>query len=166
VNPAADLPITVAIGSTFEYTFGNATGVGTGGQSIAGMLLYPFASGYSVWAGDMPESNPGDAPSGSPLYANDSGVTLPIGTSTSATVVVPVYPLVLNGAGATATEVDGGGYPYLLGPSTGMPLGQYLITTFAATLYVWITPTGTCSSPTQLVTPCATPSTNQITLTG
>jgi hypothetical protein len=163
VNPAADLPITVAnpgVGPTGQYTFGNST------QSIAQMLLYPFTSGYSVWAGDMPESNPGDAPSGSPIYTPDSGVTLPIGTSTSATVVVPVYPLVVNVAGATtATEVDGGGASYSLGgaPGAGMPLGQYQITPSATSLYVWITPTGTCSSPTQLVTPCATPSTNPIT---
>jgi hypothetical protein len=158
VTPAADLPITVSnpgVGPTGQYTFGNAT------QNIAQMLLYPFTSGYSVWAGDMPESNPGDAPSGTPIYTPNSGVNLPIGTSTSATVVVPVYPLVDNAPGATATEVDGDGAGYSLGTTgAGLPLGQYQIT---PSLYVWITPTGTCSSPTELVTPCGTPSTNPIT---
>jgi hypothetical protein len=141
------------------------------------MLLYPFSSGYSVWSGDMPESNPGDAPSGTPVYPSDSAVTLPIGTSTSATVVIPVYPLALKVVSGstvpTATETDGAGYPYSLKPlsggvsSTGMPLGQYHITAtgMTAALYVWITPIGTCSSPTQLTAPCPSPVATQITVT-
>jgi hypothetical protein len=152
--PFADLPVTVAnsgIGPTGQYTFGNTN------QSIAqlGMLLYPFASGYSVWAGEMPESNPGAAPSGSPLYAPDSGVAPLIGTSTSATVVVPVYPLDLTVSGnTTATEVDGAGYGYALNlagsaSNTGMPLGQYEITPSATPLYVWITPSGICKASAQ-----------------
>jgi hypothetical protein len=178
-TPLTAVPITVAnpgVGPTGQYTFGSNT------QSTAQMLLYPFASGYSVWSGEMPESNPGDAPSGSPLYAPDSGVTLPIGTSTTATVVVPVYPLDLKVTGPnspTATETDGAAYSYTPNPpisgvsSTGMPLGQYKITATGMTLpwptqfYVWITPTGICESQTQLSlpSPCSHPAPDPIPVT-
>jgi hypothetical protein len=173
--PLSDLPITVAnpgVGPTGQYTFGSNS------LSTTQMLLYPFASGYSIWSGDMVESNPGDAPSGLPIYAPDSAVTLPITVgSITASVLVPVYPLslkIVSGATTpTATEIDGAAYVYTLNPdtlgtsATGMPLGQYQINApgMVGSLFVWITPTGTCSSPTQLTVLCPSPSTAQITVT-
>jgi hypothetical protein len=169
--PLGDVPLTVAnsgVGPTGQYTFGSNT------QSTASMLLYPFTSGYSVWSGDMPESNPGDAPSGSPIYSPDSAVTLPITIGEAPTnVVIPVYPLNLKITGGTtvptATEIDGAAYTYTLnalssGVSlTGVPLGEYEIVAGPTTLWVWVTPTGTCTAAAQLTT-CPSPSPTQISV--
>jgi hypothetical protein len=174
VAPLSDLPITVAnpgVGPTGQYTFGSNS------LNTTQMLLYPFTSGYSIWSGDMVESNPGDAPSGTPIYAPDSAVTLPITLlSTTASVIVPVYPLnltvTLGSATPTATEIDGAAYVYTLNPvsggtsATGIPLGQYQINapSMVGSLFVWITPTGTCQSASQL-TVCSSITTPVITVT-
>lgn len=166
--PVASVPVSVgngALPNNGQFTFG------TGTTQVSSMLLYPYSSGYSVWAGDMPESNPGFIQTGATqqLYPGDSAVTLPIGTSTTASVTIPVYPLTLKvsspvgGAALNAVEVDGGRYSFPLNAlnsssisSSGLPLGQYEVTasgaSLSAPLFVWITPTGVCQSATQMTT--------------
>jgi hypothetical protein len=158
VAAAADLPMSVLnaqIPPSGKFAFGTAT------QSISSVLLYPFASGYSVFAGDQPESNPGYLSGGLPAYGSDTAVTLPISSAVStATVTVPVYPLTINvssgTATPTATETDGAAYTFTLnsvvgGKSvSGVPLGQFQIQAagMVGTQYVWMTPTGICHQAT------------------
>jgi len=172
--PDASLPVTFANPSlpNGQYTFGS------GSSAVPAELLYPFANGYSVFAGDMSQSNPGYVPlippgnttqlySGSP---SPSPVSLSVTSQQSASIKVPVYDLSLKvsgaiaGASLTATEQGGSSLAYTLNPpnlvsglsDTGMPLGQFLLSAsngLAGTPYVWITPSGVYQSSTQMSKP-------------
>lgn len=170
---------------------GNATAAG--GFSYAApqvALLYPGPTvagttpNYSIWAGDQADSSPTyQAPStGTPVYGTDLPTTFQSLASGSGTLNVSVYPLVLNvtlGSGhgtvssLTAADVSGGDTFTLNGTSgtvsTGLPLGQFVISATGTgnvsfNLYVWIFPTGVCSSSSVISLPC-TPSTSTIPVT-
>jgi Tfp pilus assembly protein PilV len=168
VPAVSDMPITVQSSGILpngQYIFGDGT------SAVTSMLLYPFASGYSLWAGDMPESDPSYVPNGAttPLYSPppNTVVTLPITSATTAAVTLPVYPLTIStlaGSVLTATEVDGSGYTYDLTPpspagtsATGLGLGQYQVTSslagVASNIFVWITPSGVYYSATEMNAP-------------
>jgi prepilin-type N-terminal cleavage/methylation domain-containing protein len=167
VLPASDIPVTVAssgIVPNGQFTFGNAS------TPVTSMLLYPFASGYSLWSGDAPDSDPSYVPAGenppTPLYANGAASTLSVSPGGAQSLVVPVYPLSVSApAGSTpsATEVGGAGYSYALNAppaaggdsSTGLPLGQYAVSAggSATPVYVWITPSGCYESSSEMNTP-------------
>jgi hypothetical protein len=128
--------------STQACTLGNANpasavaAVSTSGQNL---YLYPYSDGYSsVYAGDMPESNPlavSSATSGLPYYFSSSypqptastpplPVTTPSVTNTTEpSITVPLFyvPIQVNCSGLTSghsltgltfTEVDGASISY------------------------------------------------------
>jgi hypothetical protein len=163
VAPATGMPIT--IGNSHLKPVGWIS-TAPGATSLGG--IYPWSDGFSTWAGDCEESDPqGTDVNGQPLYP---GATLPppIDAPPGGTVSAPVGLNTLlvsvtdktTGnpiSGATLSAVEDGtgctGHTYGMTTtdstgtsSTGMPLGQFLITVTlgsrTASVYVWITPSG------------------------
>jgi hypothetical protein len=160
-------------------------GTATGGFSYATpqlALLYPGPTvtgttpNYSIWAGDQSDSIPTyqDA-NGDAVYPSDLPTTFQSLPSGSGTLSVPVYPLVLTVtlgsghgtvSGLTAADAGGGDTFALNGTSgtvsTGLPLGQFQIAAtgtgnVSVSLYVWVFPTGVCTSSSVITTlPCTT----------
>jgi hypothetical protein len=156
-------------------------------------LLYPgptvsgASPNYSVWAGDQDDSIPTYEVNGSAVYGSDIPTAFQSLPSGVGQVTVPVYPLALkltipSGTVSTMTAADaGGGDTFTLNSTsgssylnngtsaTGLPLGQFQIqatgTGVSVNLYVWILPSGVCSSTTQMATPCSTPTTSPIAVT-
>ncbi len=96
--PPSNLPMTVANTSLIP----NGTRIFTGGlTSLA--PLYPYTNGYSVWAGDCPDSNPHALnKTGGSLYPAASGatnVTAGAGQTASGTVALSTLNLTVQTAG-------------------------------------------------------------------
>lgn len=166
-----DIPVSVGNGllSNSYYTFGSGAS-----PTPSSMLLFPYPTGYSVWAGDSVQASAG--------YSGYGGTqqppTISVSAGGSGTVVVPVFNLAVNvssyqsGSDITATEVAGSGTTYDLNSAGGsnfdggLPLGQYELGTTGAALtsttYVWVTPTGVCTSSSVMSTPCSSPSTSPV----
>lgn len=167
--PAADIPVTVgnsAITGGF-YAFGDQPSTAT----PASVLLYPYTTGYSVWAGDSIQASPGWV--GYTAALNGNPVTISVSSNGNGTVNVPVYRLAVSGAGGPVTAIAqaGVGLSYSLLPSggnyaAGLPLGQYELevngTPCSPDPYVWITPAGWIASPTATATPSGAPSTGTV----
>jgi type II secretory pathway pseudopilin PulG len=167
------VPITVdnsGLGGSDTYVFTNVPRGGT-------MYLFPYASTYTVWAGDQTTSNPAAICGASSCYPGAAAAASVAATEEgSSTVTIPLYSLALQQSGGatatalTATDVLSPGTVYnltapLLGASgTGLPLGQYLINSVPAK-YIWLTPTGMCASSSQLATPCGSPSNTPVGVT-
>jgi hypothetical protein len=180
----ADLPVTFGNSSlpNGQYTFGSGTTAIGGGTEY----LYPD-SAYDVWSGDMAQSSPGALVTASSnfVYAGPTGTQTPapvvmsVSGTTPESVSVPTYSLNIQVAGTgycseqlTATEQSGAALAYLLNfarssgsgwlSTSGMPLGQYLLSASGGTcsglnsiggLYVWITPTGVYQAGSEMTTP-------------
>ncbi|MGH9291618.1 MAG: hypothetical protein ACRDZ6_02395 [Acidimicrobiales bacterium] len=193
VAPAAYLPISVE-SSTLECSaIGQGTcvlgnGTSTGGFSSVSpystALLFPGPSttpDYSAWAGDQADSSPGSG-----FYPSDVATSFTATSGVPLNLTLPVYPLSLtltvkSDAGTltslTATDAPSGDTVTLNSPSggtsaTGMPLGQFelsAVTTGTSSTvspaYVWVLPTGVCSSTTVMTQPCASPSVSSVAVT-
>lgn len=179
ILPAAYLPISVEASdllcSNQICPLGNATNAGGFSSSTAQTaLLFPGPSttpNYSIWAGNAADSDPG--------YDNDYGTDVPTSAtvgSSSLTVTLPVYPLTLTNItgtpSLTAQDVTGGSVITLNAVSggksaTGLPLGQFEIFQNGSqtpSVYVWITPSGVCSSSSQITSICSSPSTGSVAI--
>jgi prepilin-type N-terminal cleavage/methylation domain-containing protein len=103
---AVNLPITVAnsgLAGTGTYLLPNGT---------AGSSVYPYSSGYTIWAGRCPEANPDAVTSStSPLYpvgvTNNAPAPTTVATPAgqTATASVPLYPLTINFTDAASKPV-------------------------------------------------------------
>lgn len=103
---AMNLPITVAnsgLAGTGTYLLPNGT---------AGSSVYPYSSGYSIWAGRCPEANPDAVTSStSPLYTvgvtNNAPAPTTVATRAgqTATASVPLYPLSISFKDSAALPV-------------------------------------------------------------
>jgi prepilin-type N-terminal cleavage/methylation domain-containing protein len=157
ISPAADLPLTVQevpelTGPNNTFSF-DGLNVGTTGVSISSIQLYPY-SAYLCWSGDTLDS--------APTYY--TGGPAPVGvdaTMASPSLSLPVYPIVIKPTGVTS------GYTFIatenLSPqhainlnalttgatpesSSGIPLGQYKLTTSTGAAvspaWFWVTPSG------------------------
>lgn len=152
-------------------------------------LLFPGSAvtgttpNYSIWAGDAADSSPTYLDSsGDDVYGSATPTTFQAVANGSGILTVPVYPLTLtvtlgSGHGSvssyTASDVGGGETFTLNGTgatvATGLPLGQFQIQAtgtgnVSMSLYVWIFPTGECSSSSLMTSPC-TPSGSAIPVT-
>jgi hypothetical protein len=102
----SNLPITIAnsgLAGTGTYLLPNGT---------TGSPVYPYSSGYSIWAGRCPEANPGAITTGNtPLYPVPPSGNAPAPTTVStvaaqnATASVPLYPLTINVTDAASKPV-------------------------------------------------------------
>ncbi len=134
--------------------------------------IYPFPSGYTLWAGDCEENDPqGVDSSGVALYPGAPSLTpvavSPGGSSTVSVALPPITVSVTSSgtpvSGATLTAgADGSGCPSDTltmttttgaGTSvTGMPYGHFAITATAGskhgTVTVWIKPSGVVNAST------------------
>ena len=173
---------------------GTSTGAfNTSSASAQPALLFPgptvtgASPNYSAWAGDQADSIPTFSVNGSAAYGTDTPTVFQSQPNGSGTLTLPVYPLSLtltipSGTVSAMTAADaGGGDTFALNPTsgtlsnggtsaTGLPIGQFHIQgTWSAgvfpTLYVWILPSGVCSSTTEMTAPCTTPTTSAIAVT-
>jgi len=142
------------------------------------MYLFPYTTAYGAWAGDMAQSNPAATCGAVACYPGAAAAPAIDATAgTASSVSLPLYDLALAQSGAakttqlTATDAASPGTVFQLSaPSgtgasaTGMPLGQYLIDS-SPVKYVWVTPTGMCSSATLMATTCGSPSFTAVTVT-
>ena len=168
VAPVKDAPITVA--STQAPSPGSFV-LGNGTSEVSGVELFPYSTGYSLWAGDAADANPLYSVSGTRTYGSANPTTLMTVAGQTPTVSLPVYPLTVSVSnpsactGAlTATETQGQEITYTLNAlssgtsATGMPLGQYVLgansgCSLSSTVYVWVTPTGIYSSSSEMTKP-------------
>lgn len=139
---------------------------------------------YQAWVGDEADSIPDDGDYGTATPTSFQALS---GTVTS--VTLPVYPLVLGVTvksdagtltGMTASDAGGGDTLTLngtfpsktpTGVATGLPLGQFQLAAAGngtneavSPAYVWITPSGVCTSTTSMSS-CSSPSTTSIPVT-
>lgn len=162
--PAADIPVTVGNSSLTNgfYAFGDQPNTAT----PASILLYPYTTGYSVWAGDSIQASPGWV--GYTSAQNSNPVTISVTPNGNGTVNVPVYDLDVKGTSGPVTAVaqNGSGLSYTLPPSpggygAGLPLGQYELEVGGSACgpkpYVWVTPSGWIASPNASGTPSGPP---------
>lgn len=141
-----------------------------GSTAISSVSLWPY-NDYGIWAGATSDSNPSYTVGATAVYGGDAPVPYDATASPPATMApLPVYPVILStaappaGEALAATEVSSPSesiplYPYAgAKSSTGLPLGQYRLVATAglpvtSPLFIWVTPTGTWTSPTQMTTP-------------
>lgn len=166
VPPPPVLPVTA---SASEMP-ANAVFDTAGNGAISSISLWPYVD-YGIWAGDTNDSSPGDTVGGTPVYSGDAPVAYDAAISPPPSMPpLPVYPVVLStaappaGEALSAQEVTTPGesiplYAYSgTTSSTGLPLGQYRLVATAglpvvSPQYIWVTPTGTWTSPTQMTSP-------------
>jgi hypothetical protein len=194
VAPAAEVPISVESPTLLCSTLAAEICVLPNLASESGLssttpqtaLLFPgpsTAPNYSAWAGDQADSEPFYVDgSGTTDYPGDVATSFTAGSASSLSITLPVYPLSLSVTGSpttlTATDAAGGDtitlQPVVSGKSaTGLPLGQFALSATTASgaasvspAYVWITPTGQCSSSQLMLTPSnGTCSTSPIAVT-
>jgi Tfp pilus assembly protein PilV len=142
MTPATNVPIGIA--NTSLQPFGAYT-YAAGTTSLT--PLFPYASGYTVFAGNCTDSNPvGLDGSGNPFYANPGTVATDVTAGGTAATTVPLYDLpvqVVDGAGnpvagATITASETTGYPSpntavcMNGGATGTPPTYGLVPSDAA----------------------------------
>jgi len=173
------IPVTVdnsGLGGSDTYVFGGGTFGGypsTGGN----MYLFPYASAYTAWAGDQTTSNPAASCGAVSCYPGAAAAPSVAAIAGGSSVVsLPLYDLVLHQSGAaasTALTAQDAAAPAtiynLKAPSagtssTGLPLGQYIIDS-SPVEYIWLTPTGMCSSASLMATTCASPSSTPVAVT-
>ena len=168
---AAGIPVSVV--NADISTTDNAYTFGSGTTTPTSMLLYPYSSGYSVFAGDAVQSEAGWTG-----YGSNSGsmVAIDVTSGGSGAISVPVYDVSVSTTSAApiyAVEQGGAGYKYQLTSqggniySAGLPLGQYELESGSTPLtpspFVWVTPNGWFASATSSSTPpTGTPSTGNI----
>jgi Tfp pilus assembly protein PilV len=149
ILPASNLPVTAVSTSLSTGSFPFDT-FSVGGATINSVSLYPY-SNYTLYAGDTADSNPNDTVSGVTIYPTaQPAASVNISAVTAAKLYV--YPVMLKTAQPLiATEVHSPGETVNLNwlltiSNTGLPLGQYALTTTggvaASPPNIWVTPTG------------------------
>jgi prepilin-type N-terminal cleavage/methylation domain-containing protein len=110
------LPVTVSNSSLTAVPGNPNSGTGTytfpgGTSSVASETLtplWPYSSGYSVFAGHCPEANPAAVDQyGTPLYSGITAPTALVTANQTATVDVPLYPLTVNVTSSSGQPVSG-----------------------------------------------------------
>jgi Tfp pilus assembly protein PilV len=163
IPAASGLPITAASSSLTANSFTFDT---QGATTINSISLYPY-SNYTLYAGDTADSNPNFTVGVTGVYPTAQP---PVGVNATVAVspvTLTAYPVVLTTAQAlTATEAHSPSEtvnlnPLLLGvSSTGLPLGQYTLSTGAGPTNwpdIWVTPTGVYYGTSVATTPSALP---------
>ena len=125
--PAAVLPDGIAV-TVFNgnLTVGTRSFPGTGTTRTVGPL-FPYTSGYQVWAGDCADADPGSHPGGSrdPALPADPGGSSP-GSAALAAVDVTVQD-------GTGTPVPGARVQGVHAAASGCPAGETLTSAAAVT---------------------------------
>jgi Tfp pilus assembly protein PilV len=179
-SPASNMMLSVANTGLQPYgQFSFATSAYTGGTVVASPNLFPYASGYTLYAGNCTDNNPlGKDTNRNLFYPSAAPVPISVtpGNTTTAAGPVPLYPVTLHVQNSsavpvvttpTASETTTFAAPYgavcTNGTATGIAPTLGLVTTNATGDSVTALPLGhftitaTCTKP---AAPC--PSANKV----